>query len=50
MNRRPADLNHRVLIIDDNQAIHGDFRKVLIPDTRAVAALDASETALFGER
>ena len=48
-----TELNHeknrRILVIDDNRAIHDDFRKILAPDTRATAALDAAGTKLFGE-
>ena len=41
----------RILIIDDNRAIHGDFRKILCPQagSQAVAELDAAEAALFGD-
>ena len=46
MNNMPADKNRRVLVIDDNRAIHGDFRKILSPAT--AAALDATEEAVFG--
>jgi signal transduction histidine kinase len=41
--------NHRILVIDDNKAIHEDFRKIL---TRAKAPsndLIETEAALFGE-
>ncbi len=39
--------NRRILVIDDNRAIHADFRKILSPArTRALA--DA-EAAPFGE-
>jgi two-component system sensor histidine kinase/response regulator len=48
MNNLPAEKNRRVLVIDDNRAIHDDFRKILSPATSAAAALDASEAALFG--
>src|ERR1700728_1573182 len=41
--------NRRILIIDDNRAIHDDFRKILSPANVTRAALDAAETALFGE-
>ena len=42
--------NHRILIIDDNPAIHEDFRKILGPaDESAVADLDADEASLFGD-
>jgi PAS domain S-box-containing protein len=40
--------NKRVLVIDDNRAIHDDFRKVLT-DTGADAGMDAAEAALFGD-
>lgn len=40
--------NKRVLIIDDNRAIHEDFRKVLA-DNGGSGKLDAAEAALFGE-
>ena len=42
------DKNRRVLVIDDNPAIHEDFRKILSPATETAAALDATETAVFG--
>jgi PAS domain S-box-containing protein len=37
----------RILIVDDNQAIHDDFRKILAP-VEAGKALEATEAALFG--
>jgi PAS domain S-box-containing protein len=49
MNNTPEDKNRRVLIIDDNRSIHDDFRKILSPATTTAAALDATETAVFGE-
>jgi CheY-like chemotaxis protein len=39
---------HRILIIDDNPAIHADFRKVLIGPPPA-GTLASFEAALFGE-
>jgi PAS domain S-box-containing protein len=39
---------HRLLVIDDNPAIHEDFRKIFAIDT-AGDDLDAAEAALFGE-
>ena len=49
MNTLPPEKNRRVLVIDDNRAIHDDFRKILSP---AIAwggtALDATEAAVFG--
>ncbi len=46
MSRIPP--NHRVLVIDDNPAIHEDFRKVLT-DRGSSSGLDAAEAALFGD-
>lgn len=40
--------NTRVLIIDDNPAIHEDFRKIL-RGTQRNASLDAKEAVLFAE-
>jgi two-component system, NtrC family, sensor kinase len=40
--------NRRILVVDDNPAIHEDFRKILCPPP-ASTALDAMEEALFGE-
>ncbi len=41
--------NHRILVIDDNQAIHADFRKILTPAKTATDDLDAAEASLFGD-
>jgi two-component system, sensor histidine kinase and response regulator len=43
-----ANSNRRVLIIDDNRAIHDDFRKILSPPSATASALDVTEAALFG--
>ncbi len=48
-NNLSAEKNRRILIVDDNRAIHDDFRKILSPPTIAAAALDVSETSLFGK-
>ena len=40
--------NRRVLVIDDNRAIHQDFRKILSPEVDH-KAVDQVEAALFGE-
>ena len=47
---RPNAPTHRILLIDDNAAIHGDFRKVLgVDDADAgQAVLTALEADLFG--
>ena len=42
--------SNRILIIDDNPAIHEDFRKILGPsDAKLTQELDADEVALFGD-
>src|ERR1700735_2393682 len=43
-----SEKSHRILIVDDNDAIHDDFRKILSADYSAIK-LDAEEAALFGE-
>lgn len=48
MNPPSAAMNRRVLVIDDNPAIHEDFRKILLPGTDGAADLDAAAAALFG--
>src|ERR1700722_6456269 len=40
---------NRILIIDDNQAIHADFRKILLAPDESSARLDAAGAELFGE-
>ncbi len=45
-----AARNNRVLVIDDNVAIHADIRKILCPSSTAEsAALDALEAELLGD-
>jgi len=42
--------NTRILIVDDNESIHEDFRKVLVhEENEDHAALDDLETELFGD-
>lgn len=48
MNSRIAAANRRILMIDDNRAIHEDFRKIFNPGLESSAALAQSEAALFG--
>jgi PAS domain S-box-containing protein len=50
MTTMTANKNRRVLVIDDNREIHDDFRKILCPAPASAAALDATETVLFGSR
>ncbi|TLY71359.1 MAG: EAL domain-containing protein [Gammaproteobacteria bacterium] len=41
-------LTHRVLVIDDNAAIHQDYRKILVAGDETL--MSAAEAGLFGER
>jgi CheY-like chemotaxis protein len=41
--------NNRLLVIDDNRAVHDDFRKILITASTLPNDLAADEAALFGE-
>mgnify|MGYP001501784955 CR=1 FL=1 len=41
--------NRRILVIDDNTAIHDDFRKILVADGDPDATLQETEAALFGD-
>ncbi len=46
----PEPENRRILVIDDNHAIHEDFRKILGPVSAELAdQLGAAEEALFGD-
>ncbi len=47
MKTLPAERNLRILIVDDNRSIHGDFGKILA-DERAADKARAVEEALFG--
>ena len=54
MITEPGDFaNRRILVIDDNSAIHEDFRKILGEASQAVSAADstlsAAESLLFGD-
>jgi CheY-like chemotaxis protein len=51
-SRMPENLEivrRRVIVIDDNREIHGDFRKIFQPCLPEASALAESEAALFGE-
>ena len=48
MNTNPQH-NRRILVIDDNRAIHEDFRKVLGRQAHSPTGLETAEAALFGE-
>ena len=40
---------HRILIIDDNESIHGDFQKILAAGDLVPSRVVEAEAALFGE-
>ena len=40
--------NHRILVIDDNKAIHDDLRKILLGEVRTQERLQDDEALLFG--
>ena len=48
MNPTTDNLNRRILVIDDNQAIHEDFRKILAESDSEDAMLQAAEARIFG--
>jgi EAL domain-containing protein (putative c-di-GMP-specific phosphodiesterase class I)/DNA-binding NarL/FixJ family response regulator len=50
VNHTASDSNRRVLVVDDNTAIHDDFRKILCPSRLSGAALDQFESLLFGQQ
>jgi two-component system sensor histidine kinase/response regulator len=41
--------NHRILVIDDNRAIHEDIRKILKGSSNSLADLSEADAALFEE-
>jgi cyclic di-GMP phosphodiesterase len=41
--------NRRILIIDDNEAIHEDFKKILCPGNLESATFSEAKTAFFGQ-
>jgi CheY-like chemotaxis protein len=47
MNTQGETVHYRLLIVDDNRAIHEDFRKILAPDME-LKQLDEIEADLFG--
>src|SRR4029078_3959006 len=47
-SRESECFNNHILVIDDNPAIHQDFRKILSPiDSELEGELDADEASLF---
>src|ERR1700689_4406855 len=49
MDRTTVPVNRRILVIDDNQDIHADFRKVFGVGRGSSNSLAAAELALLGE-
>jgi len=49
MPSHPQRITRRVLVVDDNAAIHEDFRKILGGNTESSAELLAAERLLLGE-
>jgi two-component system cell cycle sensor histidine kinase/response regulator CckA len=41
--------NNRILVVDDNPAIHTDFKKILLDSARNGEHLDSAEALLFGD-
>lgn len=48
MSEPLTQANRRILVIDDNHAIHSDFRKILCPAVKNDSSLDAAEAQIFG--
>src|SRR3954452_23071262 len=44
----PNESSRRILVIDDNDAIHGDFKKILLTDATP-SKISAAKAALFGD-
>ncbi|HYL03418.1 MAG TPA: EAL domain-containing protein [Steroidobacteraceae bacterium] len=49
MTSATAPAKRRVLVVDDNRAIHDDFKKILLGDTQGSSELLAAERLLLGE-
>jgi signal transduction histidine kinase/HPt (histidine-containing phosphotransfer) domain-containing protein len=49
MNNTSNISNRRILVIDDNQAIHEDFRKIFTTNKGHESALAEAEASLFGQ-
>ncbi|KPK35773.1 MAG: hypothetical protein AMJ65_17130, partial [Phycisphaerae bacterium SG8_4] len=48
MNDLEREMNHRILIIDDNLSIHKDFETILVEEEES-ASLNALRSEVFGE-
>ena len=49
MNESDIQAGRRILVIDDNRAIHRDFRKILSSDLQSDTRLQERESVLFGD-
>ena len=49
MTTTQETLNRRILVIDDNQVIHADFKKILEESSEASQNLAEIESTLFDE-
>ena len=49
MNNPNQNPNRRILVVDDNPSIHGDFRKILLPANDDKSAVNEMEAAIFGD-
>ena len=49
MHKSSERCNRHILVIDDNRAIHDDFRKIFEPGLASAQPLAESGTALFGD-
>jgi PAS domain S-box-containing protein len=48
MDHLTCEKNRRILIVDDNAALHDDFRKILCPSRAGGASMAEAEQLLFG--
>ncbi len=48
VNASDPNMKRRILVIDDNPAIHDDFRKILCADRTSASKLESTESVLFG--
>lgn len=49
MTASPITPNRRVLIVDDNPAVHDDYKKILVRDTESDGDLDDLSALVFGD-
>ena len=49
MSANSAEINRRILVVDDNASIHADYRKILLGRDRDGGELARVEAELFGE-